>query len=96
MKKHVIKIISSTDYVFDGISDVNIRTINVTNLQIKNNNIQNITNVFQKLIDEINNAGYTEQKKKTALTQLKNFINKPIASNIISGVGIEILKYILA
>lgn len=75
-----------------SMSDVKIGTINATNLQIGNNNIQNITNVFQQLIDEINNADCTEQEKKTALTQLKTFINNPIVSNIISGVGIELLK----
>ena len=78
--------------ITDGMADVKIGTINATNLQIGNNNIQNITNVFQQLIDEINNADCTEQEKKTALTQLKTFINNPIVSNIISGVGVELLK----
>lgn len=78
--------------ITDGMSDVKIGTINATNLQIGNNNIQNITNVFQQLIDEINNADYAEQEKKTALTQLKTFINNPIVSNIISGVSVELLK----
>lgn len=78
--------------ITDGMADVKIGTINATNLQIGNNNIQNITNVFQQLIDDINNADCTEQEKKTALTQLKTFINNPIVSNIISGVGVELLK----
>lgn len=78
--------------ITDGMSDVKIGTINATNLQIGNNNIQNITNVFQQLIDEINNSDCTEQEKKTALTQLKTFINNPIVSNIISEVGVELLK----
>ena len=78
--------------ITDGMSDVKIGTINATNLQIGNNNIQNITNIFHQLIDEINNADCAEQEKKTALTQLKTFINNPIVSNIISGVSVEILK----
>ena len=78
--------------ITDSIADVKIGTINATNLQIGNNNIQNITNIFQHLIDEINNADCTEQEKKTTLTQFKNFINNPIVSNIISGVGVELLK----
>lgn len=78
--------------ITDSISDIRIDNINATNLQIGNNNEQNITNVFKQLIDEINNADCTEQEKKTALTQLKNFINNSTVSNIISGVSVELLK----
>lgn len=90
--RHYLSILKSKSGITDSIAYIKIDTINTTNLQIGNNNTQNITNIFQQLIDEINNADCTEQEKKTALTQLKNFINNPTVGNRISGVDVELLK----
>ncbi len=77
----------STQITFNG-------PVNATNLQAGNNNTQNISNTFYQLIDEIKRSNTTEEEKKTALTMLKDFINNPIISGIISGSAVELMKFL--
>ena len=51
-----------------------------------------ISNTFYQLIDEIKRSNATEEEKKNALTMLKDFINNPIISGIISGSTVELIK----
>lgn len=77
----------TTNITFNG-------PVTATNLQAGNHNIQNLSNTFYYIIDEIKKSDASDEEKKTALNKLKEFINNPIISGITSGCAVEIIKYL--
>lgn len=77
----------ATNITFNG-------PVTTTNFQAGNNNVQNISNTFYYLIDEIKKSDATEEEKNIAFGKLKEFINNPIISGIASGCAVEIIKYL--
>ena len=75
----------TTNITFNG-------PVTATNLQAGNHNIQNLSNTFYYIIDEIKKSDATDEEKKTALSKLKEFISTPIVSGITSGCAVEIIK----
>ena len=77
----------TTNITFNG-------PVTATNLQAGNHNIQNLSNTFYYIIDEIKKSDATDEEKKTALSKLKEFISTPIVSGITSGCAVEIIKFL--
>lgn len=77
----------TTNITFNG-------PVTATNLQAGNHNIQNLSNTFYYIIDEIKKSDASDEEKKTALNKLKEFISNPIISGITSGCAVEIIKYL--
>ena len=77
----------TTNITFNG-------PVTATNLQAGNHNIQNLSNTFYYIIDEIKKSDATDEEKKTALNKLKEFISNPIVSGITSGCAVEIIKFL--
>ncbi len=77
----------TTNITFNG-------PVTATNLQAGNHNVQNLSNTFYYIIDEIKKSDATDEEKKTALNKLKEFISNPIVSGITSGCAVEIIKFL--
>lgn len=77
----------TTNITFNG-------PVTATNLQAGNHNIQNLSNTFYYIIDEIKKSDASDEEKKTALSKLKEFISTPIVSGITSECAVEIIKFL--
>ena len=77
----------TTNITFNG-------PVTATNLQAGNHNIQNLSNTFYYIIDEIKKSDATDEEKKTVLSKLKEFISTPIVSGITSECAVEIIKFL--
>lgn len=56
-------------------------------VQVGNNNIQNISNVFKFLIEQIDKSNATSEEKRSAKENLKKFIEHPLVNTILGTVG---------
>ena len=57
------------------------------NVQVGNNNIQNISNVFNYLIEQIDKSNVTTEEKRSAKETLKKFIEHPLINTILGTAG---------
>lgn len=57
------------------------------NVQVGNNNVQNISNVFRFVIEQIDKSNATNEEKCSAKEHLKKFIEHPLVNTILGTVG---------
>ena len=57
------------------------------NVQVGNNNIQNISNVFKFMIEQIEKSDATNEEKHGAKKSLKKFIEHPLVNTILGTTG---------
>ena len=57
------------------------------NVQVGNNNIQNISNVFKFIIEQIEKSDATNEEKHSAKESLKKFIEHPLVNTILGAAG---------
>lgn len=60
---------------------------NNANIQVGNNNVQNISNVFKFLIEQIENSSTSDEEKNCAKNYLKKFIEHPLVNTILGTAG---------
>lgn len=56
-------------------------------VQVGNNNIQNISNVFKFIIEQIDKSNATSEEKRSAKESLKKFIEHPLVNTVFGTVG---------
>lgn len=56
-------------------------------VQVGNNNIQNISNVFRFMIEQIDKSNATSEEKHSAKECLKRFIEHPLVNTILGTAG---------
>lgn len=57
------------------------------NVQIGNDNVQNISNVFKFMIEQIDKSNATSEEKHSAKESLKKFIEHPLVNTILGTAG---------
>lgn len=57
------------------------------NVQVGSNNVQNISNVFRFMIEQIDKSNATVEEKRSAKENLKKFIEHPLVNTIFGTVG---------
>lgn len=57
------------------------------NIQVGNNNVQNISNVFRFVIEQIDKSNATNEEKCSAKEYLKRFIEHPLVNTILGTAG---------
>ena len=60
---------------------------NNANVQIGNDNVQNISNVFKFMIEQIDKSNATKDEKRGAKEYLKKFIEHPLVNTILGTAG---------
>ena len=60
---------------------------NNANVQIGNDNVQNISNVFKFMIEQIDKSNATKDEKHSAKEYLKKFIEHPLVNTILGTAG---------
>ncbi len=65
-----------------------IATLNVHGpAQVGNGNVQNIHNVFNQLIEKIDESGASDEDKAEAKSRLAKFIEHPLVGSIVGGLA---------
>ena len=57
------------------------------NIQVGNNNVQNVSNVFKFIIEQIDKSNATSEEKRSAKESLKKFIEHPLVNTVFGTVG---------
>jgi len=57
------------------------------NVQVGNNNVQNISNVFKFIVEQIDKSNATNEEKRSAKENLKKFIEHPLINTILGTAG---------
>ena len=60
---------------------------NNANIQVGNNNVQNVSNAFNYLLEQIDKSSATVQEKNDAKKLMKKFIEHPLVNTILGTVG---------
>ena len=56
-------------------------------VQVGNNNVQNISNVFRFIIEQIDKSNATSEEKRSAKDNMKKFIEHPLVNTILGTAG---------
>lgn len=65
-----------------------IATLNVHGpAQVGNGNVQNIHNVFNQLLQKIDESSATEDEKKEAKSRLSKFLEHPLVTTMVGGIA---------
>ncbi len=57
------------------------------NIQVGNNNVQNISNVFKFIVEQIDKSNAPNEEKRSAKENLKKFIEHPLVNTILGTAG---------
>lgn len=69
-------------------ASMQIATLNVNGpTQVGNGNTQNIHNIFNQLVQSIDNSEASDEEKTEAKSHLSSFLKHPIVSSILGGVA---------
>ncbi|WP_083875427.1 hypothetical protein, partial [Pseudomonas gingeri] len=69
-------------------ASMQIATLNVHGpAQVGNGNVQNIHNVFNQLIEKIDESGASDEDKAEAKSRLAKFIEHPLVGSIVGGLA---------
>ena len=60
---------------------------NNANIQVGNNNVQNVSNAFNYLLEQIDKSSATAQEKNDAKCLMKKFIEHPLVNTILGTAG---------
>lgn len=60
---------------------------NNANVQVGNNNVQNVSNAFNYLLEQIDKSSATAQEKSDAKSLMKKFIEHPLVNTILGTAG---------
>jgi hypothetical protein len=60
---------------------------NNANVQVGNNNVQNVSNAFNYLLEQIDKSSATAQEKNNAKSLMKKFIEHPLVNTILGTAG---------
>jgi hypothetical protein len=60
---------------------------NNANVQVGNNNVQNVSNAFNYMLEQIDKSSATAQEKSDAKSLMKKFIEHPLVNTILGTAG---------